>query len=320
MKKGTKIWLITAVVFIVVGCILLGGVMTMVKWDFSKLSTNNYQTNTHELHEMFKNASIVTNVADITFVASENAACRVECYEEENAKHLVWVKDDTLFIEVEDTRKWYEHIGINFQAPKVTVYLPQGDYSALSIKTNTADVQIPKDFCFASMDISTDTGSVKSCASAPEGMKIKTSTGNICVENAAAGTLDLSVSTGKVLVSGMTCTGDVKIKVSTGKASITDTKCPNMLSWGDTGDISLKNVLVKERCSIERSTGDVRFDGADAAEIFVKTDTGDVKGSLRSDKVFMVETDTGSVHVPKTIKGGKCEIITDTGDVYITVK
>ena len=72
--------------------------------------------------------------------------------------------------------------------------------------------------------------------------------------------------------------------------------------------------------SIERSTGDVRFTDCDAAEICVKTDTGDVTGSLLSDKVFITNTDTGSVNVPETISGGKCEIITDTGDIKITIK
>ena len=320
MKKGTKIWLITAAVLIVVGCILLGGIMAMLKWDFPKLSTNNYETNNYEIEELFHNTSIVTNVADIEFVACEGSKCMVECYEQTGIKHLVSVKDDTLVIEVVDTRKWYEYIGINFQVPKITVYLPGGEYSVLSIKTNTGNVQIPEDFRFASIDVSEDTGNVKSRASVADGIKIKTTTGNICIENASARALDLSVSTGKVTVSGVTCTGDVNINVSTGKASITDTKCQNMVSLGNTGDISLKNVLVEEVCSIERSTGDVRFDGADAAGIFVKTDTGDVRGSLRSDKVFFVKTDTGDVHVPKTMTGGRCEITTNTGDVYITVK
>lgn len=44
-----------------------------------------------------------------------------------------------------------------------------------------------------------------------------------------------------------------------------------------------------------------------------------MKGSLLSDKVFLMQTDTGEVDVPKTVTGGKCEIITDTGDIRIDV-
>ena len=82
----------------------------------------------------------------------------------------------------------------------------------------------------------------------------------------------------------------------------------------------MNNVIAAEKFSIKRSTGDVKFNSCDATEIYVKTDTGDVSGSLLSNKVFFTNTDTGDVEIPKTMDGGKCEIITDTGDIKITVK
>ena len=82
----------------------------------------------------------------------------------------------------------------------------------------------------------------------------------------------------------------------------------------------MDNVIAAEKLSIERSTGDVKFDGSDATEIYVKTDTGDVTGSLLTDKVFITQTDTGDVDVPKTTTGCRCEIITDTGDIRIKIQ
>ena len=181
-------------------------------------------------------------------------------------------------------------------------------------------MEIPKDFKFESIDISENTGNVTSYASALKTVKIKTTTGSIRVENISVGALDLAVSTGKIVVSDATVEGDVKIKVSTGKTQMTDIKCKNLVSDGNTGEISLKSVIATEGFSIERSTGDVRFDGCDAAEISVKTNTGDVKGSLLTDKIFIVETNTGSVDVPRTVSGGKCEITTSTGDIGISIK
>ena len=52
----------------------------------------------------------------------------------------------------------------------------------------------------------------------------------------------------------------------------------------------------------------MKFDGSDAAEIFVKTTTGNVTFSLLIDKVFITKTDTGNINVPKIADGGKCEI------------
>lgn len=320
MSKITKMWLIIGTSLVLIGCIIFGGVMTMLQWDFRKLSTGKYETSDYEITETFKSISIITDTADIVFLPSENANTSVSCYEQRNAKHFVAVKDGALVIQVVDARKWYEHIGINFGAPKITVCIPRGEYGALFVSSGTGNVEIPNDFKFESMDISENTGNVTNYASASENMIIKTSTGNIRVENVSAGTLELSVSTGKVKVSDVTCDGDVTIKVSTGKTDLTNIRCKNVVSSGNTGAISLKNVIAAEKFTIERSTGDVKLDGCDAAEIFVGTNTGDVRGSLLAEKIFIVQTETGHVDVPKTEAGGKCEITTSTGDIQISIK
>ena len=92
-----------------------------------------------------------------------------------------------------------------------------------------------------------------------------------------------------------------------------------MLSSGNTGDIVLDNVITEEKLSLERSTGDVRFESCDAAEIFVKTDTGDVTGTLLTDKVFLAQSNTGELAVPNSVVGGRCEISTNTGDIKIDI-
>lgn len=320
MSKITKIWLITAASFVLVGGIIFGGVMAMLQWDFTKLSTGKYETNDYEIAENYNNISIITDAADVVFVPSESQKTSVVCHEQKNRKHSVTVRSGKLVIEIVDARKWYEYIGINFGTPKIAVSIPQGEYGALFVKSSTGNVEIPKEFKFENIDISESTGNVTNYASASEKISIKTSTGNIRVENASAGTLDLSVSTGGITVSNVTCEGDVKINVSTGKTNLTNIDCKNVVSNGDTGAISLKNVIAAEKFSIERSTGDVKFDGCDASEIFVETDTGDVRGSLLTDKVFITQTDTGSINVPKTVTGGQCEITTATGDIHISIK
>ncbi len=319
MSKKTKIWLIIAISLILIGCIIFGGVMTVLQWDFRKLSTVRYETNGYEIHENYKNMLIVTDTADIVFVPSENGESSVVCYEQKNAKHSVAVKDGTLVIEVVDTRKWYEHIGIFFGTPKIKVSIPQGEYGALSVKSSTGDVEIPENFKFESVDILVSTGDVKSLASASEKIKIKTSTGDIRVQNLSADMLELSVTTGDVVAQSVTCGSDIKITVSTGDTKLTDVTCKSVISKGSTGDISLKNVIAGEQFSIDRSTGDVRFDRCDAVELLVKTDTGDIRGSLLSDKVFITQTNTGRVDVPKTVTGGTCQITTNTGDIKIEI-
>jgi DUF4097 and DUF4098 domain-containing protein YvlB len=279
MKKSTKIWLITATSLVALGCIMFSVAMTKIHWDFTKLSTVKYETNTYEVTDDFNSISMLTDTADILFVQSDDKICKVVCYEMSDMKHTTTVQNNTLTINVTDEREWYDHIGITLGSPKITVYLPKTEYDSLAIKEDTGDIEVPEVFKFKSIDIAT--------------------------------------STGDIIIAGVTCEGDIVINVSTGKANLTDIKCKSFISDGSTGDISLKNVIATEKFSIERSTGDVKFDACDATEIWVETDTGDVTGKLLSEKIFITETSTGDVNVPKSTNGGKCEITTSTGDIHI---
>ncbi len=320
MSKKAIILIYVAIALVLIGAMIFAGVMNMLNWDFKKLSTTKYETNDYKIEEEYKDIKIISDTAKIVFLPSENGESSVSCYEEVNLKHSVSVKDGTLIIEIVNTKKWYEYIGINFSSPKITVSLPNSEYGALSIKSDTSDVEIPSDFSFESIDVAISTGDVTNYASVKGKAKIKTSTGAIKLEGSSVGALELKASTGKITVSDVTCEGDMKIEVSTGKNYLTNVRCKNLTSDGDTGDIFLTNVICKEKLSIERDTGDVKLEVCDANEIEIDTDTGDVKGTLLSEKVFFTETDTGRVQVPKSTVGGKCEITTDTGNIKIEIK
>lgn len=320
MRKSTKRGLIIATSLLLLGCILFAGVMTTLTWDFRKLSTVRYETNTHTISEVFDGISMKTDTADITFRLSDDGVARVECHEEVKANHFVAVQDGTLVIREDSQKAWYDYIGINLGSPRITVYLPEKAYAHLVIKGSTGDIDVPDAFTFKDVDIKLTTGDVTFSASAAGTVAIKASTGKINLKNMAADALSLSASTGKITVSNVTCDGDIALRVSTGKAELDRVTCQNFTSNGSTGDMVLKAVVAAGKMTIERSTGNVRFDGADADELLVTTDTGDVAGSLLTDKVFITDTDTGRVDVPKSVAGGRCEISTDTGNIRITVE
>ena len=319
MSKCIKIWLIAAAALLWLGGIVFVGGMAALHWDFTKLSTSKYETNEYTVTETFGGLAFIANTADIKLVPSENGECKIVCYEQTNQKHTVAVRSGTLTVEVVDTRQWYEHIGINFGAPRITVYMPAGAYGALSVRSDTGNVDIPADFRFESMDIAESTGNVTSRASVAGAVRIGTTTGSISLENVSAGEIELSVTTGRVTALGVSCAGDMKVNVSTGDAELSDVSCRSLISDGSTGDAVLRRVIAAERLSVTRSTGFIWLEATDAAELCLKTDTGDVKGTLLSEKVFHAHSDTGYVNVPRTVTGGRCEITTDTGDIEITI-
>lgn len=247
MKKSI-IW------FAITFCLLL--VVSVILYILS--ITVKLETNEYEIKETFKDIKILTDTADIDFMLSENLNTLIIYEEHQNIKHSVNIKDNTLLIEVDDNRKWYEHIGIS--TSKITVYLPKSEYGRLIMKSDT---------------------------------------GNVNVENIKANKFDLSTSTGNL--------------------KIVNIKCKNLFSRSDTGNILLENVIASEKFKIETDTGNVKFKDSDASDIFVKTDTGNVIGNLLTDKVIFAESDTGNIDVPKVMTDEKCEIITDTGNIKITI-
>ena len=320
MKLLSSKGFVTAVCLIVVGLIGFAAAMSLKNWDFSALDSSKFETNVYDINEQVRDIVIISDTDKITFVPTDDGSCRVELFEREKLKHIVSSEASSLRIELEDTRKWYDYIGLfQFKTPRITVYLPRGEYASLSIKTSTGDVSLPAGFSFESADISLSTGDVFCGASCAGTMSIKASTGDIDVNSMSAGELSLRVSTGRVYVTQVRCAGDLSVKVSTGKAALANVTCQNFNSSGSTGDITLKDVIASGAMNIQRSTGDVTFEKCDAAELTIKTDTGDVTGSLLSEKVFIAKSDTGSVRVPETTSGGKCKVTTDTGKIKLVI-
>lgn len=320
MSKAVKIWLIVASCLIVLGLLIFTFVMEQNNWDFTKLSTASFETNTYEVKEEFDKIKIDVDTTEIEFVRSDESGCRIECVETEKVKHSATVQDGTLVIKIIDTRKWYEHIGIFLGTPKMTVYLPEDTYHSLFINTDTGDIFIPDIFLFDELEIEGDTADVECLASVTNDMEINLSTGRIRMDSVTAGEISLSTSTGNILLIAVTSKGNIEIETDTGSVNLTDVTCTDLTAEGDTGTISLKNVVATGKFLIENDTGDVRFDNSDALQISVKTSTGDVIGSLCTDKVFITETSTGRINVPKTTTGGTCEIKTSTGDIEITIE
>lgn len=320
MSKAMKIWLIIAASLVLTGCMIFGGLMAVINFDFMNLDTSKYETNEHQISDEFKNILIRSNTANIKIVASEDESCSVVCYEQTNLKHSVVVNNGTLEIKVVDERKWYEHIGINFSTPTVTVYIPEGEYGDLDISVSTGDVDIPKKFGFENIDVTATTGRVRCKATAKQDVNITATTGNIYASGVSAASLRFTATTGKIALNGINAEEELSVSVSTGKAIVEGVNCKNFRSDGDTGKLYLGYLKAEEKITVKRSTGDVSFEACDAAEISVRTDTGDVEGTLLSDKVFIVRTDTGDIEVPKTTSGGRCEITTDTGDIKIRIE
>ena len=314
MKKG---FIIAAAVLIATGLALFTGAFIASGFDFSKLGTAKYETNTYTVGEDFERIEINSKETDIIFKPSADGKFSVVCVEREKVRHMVSVENGTMKISADDKREWYDHLTLFSKALSMTVYLPSDHYDSLLIDSRTGDVTIPDPFSFGDIDVAVSTGDVVCGASASGLFKVKTSTGDIRLDKVSARQMELSVFTGSIDVVSVTSEETISIEVGTGKTKLTDMICKSLHSKGRTGDITLKNVVASDSLNIEMGTGNVCFENCDAGSITARTSTGDVTGTLRTEKVFIAKASTGTVHVPDTISGGRCEITTSTGNINI---
>ena len=320
MKTAIRIILIVAACLVTLGVLTLVGALAIGGWSFAAVQPE-YETVTYDVAEPFSVIRVDVDVDDVTFRLAADGRCRVEVDEEKNVAHNVAVKNDTLSITLEDEREWYERwTFFAVESPKMTVYLPENTYDALTLKTDTGDVTLPGDFTFGALDVTVSTGDIV-CRAICEGeARFHASTGGVTVADTTLGALTLSQSTGRAQIRSVACAGAVSLKASTGRTTVTDLTCRSLVSDGSTGNVTLDGVLVTEKMTVERSTGNIELKGCDAAELFLKTSTGDVSGTLLSPKIFFADTSTGHVDVPRSTTGGPCEIKTSTGDIEITVR
>ena len=319
MRKGIAILLIVAASLVLLGVLVFTvGIVAMDDPNVSPLFEGKYQSKTYEGEDKITSIIINTDTTDILFRPYSKDGYKVECFEEINLSHTVTVKNGVLSINLNDNREWYDHISIFSRDTQITVYLPAGEYASLSVKTDTADTTVPKNFTFDTAAITCTTGDVEFCASTKTSLNIKASTGDIDVEDSGHGDFNLTVSTGEIEIGNVNC-NNATIRVSTGKTEIDGMACTSFTSTGNTGDLFMTNLISAGSVKITRSTGDVIFNRCDASELEINTDTGDVMGTLLSAKIFVHRTSTGDVKLPETTTGGKCKITTNTGDIKISI-
>ena len=325
--------IIAGILILVLGIVVCGVSFALMGFTFGDFTAQKYETVITEIDTDFTKIDIRGNTENIRIRRIEEAdpdtrTPRVICSENDWLKHTVTVENDTLTIRSVDTRKWYEHIGINASGtPEILLYIPVFPY-VLDIETDTGDVEIKDHSLGNDIRIRTDTGDVYVQDAVGVNVFVQTDTGDIRWTYREAppakkvnivGNLSLITSTGHIRVENAGCAGDLFLQVSTGKTLLENCRFANLESTGSTGDMTLKDTIVQGDLKIRRSTGNVKLEDCDAVGIRIQTDTGDVTGTLLSPKIFFTETSTGKVQVPRSLSGGECGITTSTGDIKLEI-
>lgn len=309
-----------------IGCILvlLGVALCVVSaaragFDWEKLSTVPLVTKTHSIDGAVSSIIVEGGEDSIRLLPAGAGECRVVCTENENGSlsYDVSATDGVLSVRVRDQRRWYEHIGVFIASGGVELYLPQGDYESLTVRTSSGSVHVPKDFSFDQVQLESSSGSVNFSAGVEGALTAKTSSGRISISDTASQEAALRSQSGSIVLERVGTEKALKASSASGRVSLTDVSCGALAVETSSGGIRLTDVVAAEFIDARSSSGSVRLKRCDGAELSIRTSSGSVSGTLLSDKIFLADSSSGSVNVPRTVTGGVCEVTTSSGSIKL---
>ncbi len=236
-----------------------------------------YQSKTYETVEDFKNIDINLITYDVTFRKSSDDKVKIEYVESEKELCSITVVDSVLKITDTENLNWLDRI-FSFGNKDMIIYLPEKEYSDLTIEVTTGDVKFFSDATFSNVSVILTTGDVE---------------GSLKVNK------------------------DLSLKLTTGDVEISNVTCEKFSIVSTSGDVELDKIIASESFFIKTTTGDVKFTDCDSENIEIKTTTGDVFGTLLTGKNFDVKTTTGEKLIPQNSGSGNCKITVTTGDIKI---
>ncbi len=315
MKKATKIILLVSA-----GVVLLGCVMAGVAFAFGARFNNNVEYVTHSVEQDFKNVSISTN-ADVKIKASPDGKCYAICTQSEKITFTLGVEGETLVLNENDERKWYNYIGINFDEPRNAVlYLPEGIYAALSVQNTNGSIRYETSkIVFESAILTAKSGNIDVLGDA-DTLVLTAISGEVSVNSGNLKSLNISTQSGEVELSGVNVGEQAQIQTDSADVSFKNGNLQNLSISTKSGEIELENVVASEKMQIESKSGEISIEMCDAGEIVIESSSGEVEAILLSDKLFNVKTSSGRTRYPASVKdGGICNVTTKSGNVEIRV-
>ena len=300
MKRHLSTFVLSALAVAAVGglTVLRTGLVAEAAWrhDYTPLTVNNYPVSGN-----FTNVSVTDYYADVQFRVSRDGSVSVVTRDAADVTHTVRVEGNTLTVtrpEPSVGQRLFHH---DDDDPEVTIYLPAGNYGALTVSNSSGDIESAAQLGFASANLTTVSGDID----------LNGSVGGKVVCNTTSGDVELRCPTA----------GDVEISTTSGDAELNDSYIQSLKVVSVSGDASLERVTAAGAVTIETTSGDVELERSDAASLTISTTSGEVEGSLLTSKNFAVSSSIGRVSAPAADPaGGPCTVTTTSGDIRLTVR
>lgn len=340
MRKSVKVILIIASSLVGIGILFLGlsiafGGMNLI---FKPSGSGSYTVLTATFDEVdVLEISDVSN--DVRIVKSDSDEVKVTYGMSENFGYYLKQIDDTLIIEYDDFREWYEFIGIfSLRNQDLVVELPEKALEKLTVKTVSGNIKATEILADETVLQSTS-GNITAGGNAGE-LSASTVSGDIQLNtDTVAENVKISATSGELRLSG-DFGGDLEVSTMSGDINLRDilAKAANISTTsGDieakalylasaevdsmSGDIEFNDVTCSDDMTVDTTSGDMELEFVDADNYFISSTSGEVDAKILTAKVYNVKSTSGSIEVPQTVMldGGIFSAETTSGDIEVKV-
>lgn len=299
MKHHLSTLFVSALAVVAVGglTVLRTGLVADAAWrNASTLVTKNYPVTTG-----FTDISVTEYYADVQLRPSRDGSISVTTRDAEDVTHTVKVVNGTLTISRPEPTVGERIFHGDDNAPEVILYLPAGNYGALTVSTTSGDVESSGQLNFSAANLTTVSGDIEISGSV---------TGNVaCVTT--SGDVELNSPTA----------GNVQVNTTSGDTELTGAYIQSLSVQSVSGDIDLERTTAAGEIAISTNSGEVELKSVDAASLSIVTTSGEVEGSLLSGKNFSASSTSGRVSVPASDpNAGACSVSTTSGSIRLTVR
>lgn len=299
MKHHLSTIVLSALAVVAVGGLTV--LRTNLVADAAWRNTATLVTKNYPVSAGFTDISITEYYADVELRASRDGTVSVTTRDAEDVTHTVTVKTGTLSISRPEPtvgERWFHD---DDDDPKVVVYLPAGDYGALTVNTTSGDVESASQLNFSAASLTTVSGDIDLMGSVTGAVNCTSTSGDIELRSPALGA--------------------VKTNTTSGDTEITGALIQSLKAETVSGDVDLERTTASGAIEINTTSGDVDLESVDAASLNILTTSGEVEGSLLSGKNFSASSTSGRVNVPaSTPNAGACTVSTTSGSIRLTVR
>lgn len=254
MKKA-----VLAVAMTVTGMALALAILPAFGFEFGFLDAFRLRSTSYTIGESFENIEVLGGKCDVSISAAYDDRCQVYIRDRKNTVRTARVEDGTLVVSVQAPERWYEALDIFGDADRsVSISLPEKEYGALTVRTDSGDVYVTDDMGFGSVGLETSGGEVYMSDAEAQSLSVSSDSGNLSMDTVtAAGTMTVTSGSGNIWM--WDCDGaELRIESGSGDVSGSFLRPKNFVTSTRSGSI---DVPMPDRaaglCAVTTDSGDI---------------------------------------------------------------